>query len=245
MARRRPAHRGAGEGAEGHAGRAARRVALHRLGRPDSPSGTSPSWRGWSTRIEPAMVSDHLCWGTHRGQYVHDLLPLPYTEEALAHVAAPRGGRSRSGSAARSCSENPSSYVAFRDSTMTEWEFLSELCRRAGCGILLDVNNVYVSARNFGFDPLDTSTASRRTRRLVPPGRPHRQGALPARHPRPRGAGRRLGPLPGGAPPLRPGAVARRVGRRHPAARGGRRGEPPRRGASRPRSWPSACGGAS
>jgi uncharacterized protein (UPF0276 family) len=104
-------------------------------------------------RIEPAMITDHLCWGTHRGQYVHDLLPLPYTEESLAHVAGrvevvqDRLGRPI-------LLENPSSYVAFRDSTMSEWEFLSELCRRAGCGILLDVNNVYVSARNFGFDPI-------------------------------------------------------------------------------------------
>jgi uncharacterized protein (UPF0276 family) len=104
-------------------------------------------------RIDPAMVTDHLCWGTHRGQYVHDLLPLPYTEESLDHVAArvasvqERLGRSL-------LLENPSSYVSFRDSTMAEWEFLSELCRRVGCGILLDVNNVYVSARNFGFDPI-------------------------------------------------------------------------------------------
>ncbi len=109
--------------------------------------------RGLADRIEPAMISDHLCWGTHRGQYVHDLLPLPYTEEALAHVAArvqvvqERLGR-------RLLLENPSSYVAYRDSTMAEWEFLAELVRRTGCGLLLDVNNVYVSARNFGFDPL-------------------------------------------------------------------------------------------
>jgi uncharacterized protein len=104
-------------------------------------------------RIEPALVSDHLCWGTHRGAYLHDLLPLPYTEEALAHVTSrvleveERIGRPL-------LLENPSTYVAFKDSTMTEWEFLSELSRRSGCGILLDVNNIYVSARNFGFDPL-------------------------------------------------------------------------------------------
>jgi uncharacterized protein (UPF0276 family) len=104
-------------------------------------------------RTEPALVSDHLCWGSHRGQYLHDLLPLPYTEEALDHVAdrvatvQDRIGRTL-------LLENPSAYVAFRDSTMPEWEFLSALCRRTGCGILLDVNNVYVSARNLGFDPL-------------------------------------------------------------------------------------------
>jgi uncharacterized protein (UPF0276 family) len=103
-------------------------------------------------RIEPALVSDHLCWGTHRGQYVHDLLPLPYTEEALAHVVS-RVEQVQELLGRQLLLENPSSYVGFKDSTMTEWEFLSELARRSGCGILLDVNNVYVSARNFGFDP--------------------------------------------------------------------------------------------
>jgi uncharacterized protein (UPF0276 family) len=104
-------------------------------------------------RIEPALVSDHLCWGTHRGHYVHDLLPLPYTEESLLHVAS-RVQRVQERIGRALLLENPSSYVAFKDSTMTEWEFLSELSRRSGCGILLDVNNVYVSARNFGFDPV-------------------------------------------------------------------------------------------
>jgi len=104
-------------------------------------------------RVEPALVSDHLCWGTHRGQYVHDLLPLPYTEEALAHVTS-RVQQVQERLRRQLLLENPSSYVAFKDSTMREWEFLSELTRRSGCGILLDVNNVYVSARNLGFDPL-------------------------------------------------------------------------------------------
>jgi len=103
-------------------------------------------------RIEPALVSDHLCWGTHRGQYLHDLLPLPYTEESLAHVTS-RVQQVQERLGRPLLLENPSSYVAYRDSTMTEWEFLAELSRRSGCGILLDVNNVYVSARNFGFDP--------------------------------------------------------------------------------------------
>jgi uncharacterized protein (UPF0276 family) len=105
-------------------------------------------------RVEPALVSDHLCWGTHRGQYLHDLLPLPYTEEALAHVVS-RVGQVQERLGRQLLLENPSSYVAFKDSTMTEWEFLAELARRSGCGILLDVNNVYVSARNFGFDPTE------------------------------------------------------------------------------------------
>ena len=104
--------------------------------------------------VEPALVSDHLCWGTHRGQYVHDLLPLPLTEESLDHVAARvRQVQDRLGR--RLLLENPSSYLAYRDSTMREWEFLSELCRRADCGLLLDVNNVFVTGKNLGFDPAD------------------------------------------------------------------------------------------
>lgn len=103
-------------------------------------------------RIEPALVSDHLCWGTHRGQYVHDLLPLPYTEESLAHVAS-RVHEVQERLGRQLLLENPSSYVAYKDSTMAEWEFLAELTRRTGCGILLDVNNVHVSAHNHGFDP--------------------------------------------------------------------------------------------
>jgi uncharacterized protein (UPF0276 family) len=104
-------------------------------------------------RVEPAQVSDHLCWGTHRGQYLHDLLPLPYTEEALAHVAE-RVSRVQERLGRRLLLENPSAYVGFKDSSMAEWEFLAELTRRTGCGILLDVNNVHVSAHNLGFDPL-------------------------------------------------------------------------------------------
>jgi uncharacterized protein (UPF0276 family) len=104
-------------------------------------------------RIEPALVTDHLCWGAHRGQYLHDLLPLPYTEESLAHVAD-RVARVQERLGRQILLENPSSYVAFRHSTMAEWEFLAALARRADCGILLDVNNVHVSARNHGFDPL-------------------------------------------------------------------------------------------
>ncbi len=103
-------------------------------------------------RIEPALVTDHLCWGSHRGQYLHDLLPLPYTEESLRHVAG-RVAAVQDRLGRQILLENPSSYVAYRDSTMAEWEFLAELSRRADCGILLDVNNVHVSARNLGFDP--------------------------------------------------------------------------------------------
>lgn len=105
-------------------------------------------------RIEPAIVSDHLCWGGHGGRYVHDLLPLPFTEQSLAHVAA-RVKRVQDFLGRQILLENVSSYLEYRASTMTEWEFLAELSRRADCGILLDLNNIYVSAKNHRFDPLD------------------------------------------------------------------------------------------
>ena len=103
-------------------------------------------------RIEPAYVSDHLCWGRHGGRYAHDLLPLPYTEEALAHVVS-RVRQVQDSLGRQLLLENVSSYVAYASSTMTEWEFLARIAEEADCGILLDVNNVYVSARNHGFDP--------------------------------------------------------------------------------------------
>jgi uncharacterized protein (UPF0276 family) len=102
--------------------------------------------------VEPAWISDHLCWGSAHGIYAHDLLPIPYTEEALAHIAARvQAVQDRLGR--RILLENPSSYMQLAGADMTEWEFLAELARRADCGILLDVNNVYVSAHNHGFDP--------------------------------------------------------------------------------------------
>jgi hypothetical protein len=100
--------------------------------------------------IEPAWISDHLSWGTAHGVNAHDLLPLPYTEEALAHVAG-RVARVQERLGRRILLENPSSYLEL-DGDMTEYEFLAELARRADCGILLDVNNVFVSAHNHGFD---------------------------------------------------------------------------------------------
>jgi uncharacterized protein (UPF0276 family) len=104
-------------------------------------------------RIEPALVTDHLCWSGVAGRKVYDLLPLPYTEETLRHVVARvRGVQDTLGR--RIALENPSTYVAFRHSTMTEWDFLAALASEADCGLLIDVNNVYVSARNLGFDPL-------------------------------------------------------------------------------------------
>lgn len=104
-------------------------------------------------RIEPIWVSDHLCWTGVDGINLHDLMPLPYTEEALHHVAA-RVAAVQDVLGRRLVLENVSSYVSFAHSEMTEWEFLRELALRADCLLLLDVNNVYVSSVNHGFDPL-------------------------------------------------------------------------------------------
>ena len=105
-------------------------------------------------RIEPAWISDHLCWTGVAGRNTHDLLPLPYTEEALASVVE-RVRTVQDFLGRRILLENVSSYVAFRDSQLSEWQFLSEIATRADCLILLDVNNIYVSAVNHEFDPLE------------------------------------------------------------------------------------------
>jgi uncharacterized protein len=107
-----------------------------------------------AARVEPQWVSDHLCWTGIAGRNMHDLLPLPYTEEALANVVE-RVRTVQDILGRRILLENVSSYVTYRDSQVTEWEFLSEIARRADCLILLDVNNIYVSSVNHEFDPLD------------------------------------------------------------------------------------------
>ena len=107
--------------------------------------------RALADRFEPAWVSDHLCWGSFGKHYAHDLLPLPFTDEALAHVIA-RVGAVQERLGRRILVENVSSYVTFAHSTMPEWEFLAAVAEGADCGILLDVNNVYVSSVNHGFD---------------------------------------------------------------------------------------------
>jgi hypothetical protein len=109
--------------------------------------------RALAARIEPHWVSDHLCWTGVDGRNVHDLLPLPYTEEALASVVA-RVGQVQDALGRQILLENVSSYLAFRESDMSEWEFLREVAQRADCAILLDINNIYVSSVNHGFDPL-------------------------------------------------------------------------------------------
>ena len=108
--------------------------------------------RDLARRFEPAWVSDHLCWTGVGGRNLHDLLPLPYTEEALFWVAS-RIRQVQETLERPILIENVSSYMAFAHSTMTEWDFLSAVAEEADCGILLDINNVYVSAFNHGFDP--------------------------------------------------------------------------------------------
>ncbi len=104
--------------------------------------------------FEPAWVSDHLCWVAIDGRFAHDLLPLPYTEETLMHVAD-RIRRVQDRLGRRILIENVSSYLTYAHSTMPEWTFLSAIAEQADCGILLDVNNVFVSAVNHGFDPVE------------------------------------------------------------------------------------------
>ncbi len=102
-------------------------------------------------RFEPDLVSDHLSWSSVDGRYLNDLLPLPYTEEALTHMVA-RLGDVQAHLGRQLLVENPSTYLQYEFSPIPEQEFISELARRSGCGILLDVNNIYVSAVNHGFD---------------------------------------------------------------------------------------------
>ena len=106
-----------------------------------------------AARVQPAWVSDHLCWTGVNGKNLHDLLPLPFTEEALAHVVA-RVRAVQDILGRRILLENVSSYLAFAESRMTEWEFLAAVAEQSDCQILLDVNNVYVSSVNHEFDPL-------------------------------------------------------------------------------------------
>jgi uncharacterized protein (UPF0276 family) len=107
--------------------------------------------RDLARRFEPAWISDHLCWTGVGGRNLHDLLPLPYTEEAIRHVVA-RIREVQDALERPILIENVSSYMAFADSTMTEWEFISAIADEANCGILLDINNIFVSAFNHRFD---------------------------------------------------------------------------------------------
>lgn len=110
--------------------------------------------RTLAREIEPAWISDHLCWTGVGGLNSHDLLPLPYDEDAIAHVVR-RVQQVQEFLGREILLENLSSYVEFKRSDMPEWEFVAQIARRSGCRLLLDVNNIQVSARNHGFDPQD------------------------------------------------------------------------------------------
>src|SRR5271169_3783935 len=118
-------------------------------------------------RTKTPWLSDHLCWGSVDGRYTHDLLPMPYTFEA-ARITAQKVREVQDFLEIPIAVENVSSYAEFHDSEMTEWEFLNEVVHAADCGILLDVNNIYVSSRNHGFDPMQyvNSVASDRVAQI-------------------------------------------------------------------------------
>ena len=105
-------------------------------------------------RIKPCWISDHLCWTGVNGVNLHDLLPLPYTEEALQHVVK-RIAQVQDYLGQPILLENPSTYVTFNQSQLTEWDFMREVAKQADCFILLDINNIYVSAYNHHFDPYE------------------------------------------------------------------------------------------
>lgn len=135
------------------------RVAMHGVSMSlGSPEGLDADYlaalKVLAHRVDPLWVSDHLCWTRVGGFSTHDLLPLPYTDEALdvciANIRHAQDVLERP-----ILIENPSSYVTFKQSEMSEWQFLAALTQESGCYLLLDVNNIYVSSINHGFDPLD------------------------------------------------------------------------------------------
>ena len=109
-------------------------------------------------RVQPRWISDHLCWTGVLNKNAHDLLPLPYTEEAIDHVSK-RIQQVQEFLGRQILIENVSSYISYQDSVMTEWEFINAILQRADCLMLLDVNNIYVSGFNHEFNPLDYITA--------------------------------------------------------------------------------------
>jgi len=104
--------------------------------------------------VKPRWISDHLCFNQSSGVNSHDLLPMPYTDEAIDHIAT-RIREVQSFLGQKILLENVSSYLSYKESTMTEWAFYNAVCERADCLMLLDINNVYVSARNHHFEPTD------------------------------------------------------------------------------------------
>jgi len=134
------------------------------IGSSDRPDlGYLAQVRTLAQRVEPAWISDHLCWTGVDGRNLHDLLPLPYTEEAVSNVVS-HVREVQDALGRQILMENVSSYLTYRASEMQEWDFLREVSERADCAILLDVNNIYVSSVNHGFDPLDYLAAIPRER---------------------------------------------------------------------------------
>jgi len=133
-------------------------VALHGVGLSlGSAEGLDPAHlqhlAGLASVIEPGLISEHLAWSVTGGHYLADLLPLPLTEEAL-EVVCRHVQQTQDALGVRLLIENPSTYLQFAHSSIPEWEFLSELVSRTGCGLLCDLNNIHVSASNHGWDPL-------------------------------------------------------------------------------------------
>jgi uncharacterized protein len=114
-------------------------------------AGYLPRLRSLAERIEPLWVSDHLCWTRTSAHNSHDLLPMPFTKEAL-QVVCDNIDRAQNALGRAMLFENPSSYLTFPEDELTEWEFIAAMARATGCFLLLDVNNIYVSAHNHGFD---------------------------------------------------------------------------------------------
>lgn len=143
-------------------------IAMHSVGM--SLGSTDPiNWdyfkklKKLSTRVKPVVISDHVCWISVNQQYLHELMPLPYTEEVIKHVV----NRIQQIQDFLGCSiliENVSSYMTYKISQMTEWEFITRIAEKADCNILLDINNIYVSANNHHFDPVDYLTSIQKHR---------------------------------------------------------------------------------
>ncbi len=137
-------------------------------------------------RVQPKWISDHLCWTGIAQKNMHDLLPLPYTEEAIQHVSN-KIMQAQEFLGQQILIENLSSYITYQQSQMPEWEFLSEVAHRADCLILLDVNNVYVSAMNHEFKPMDYMNAipAKRVRQIHLAGHSNEQGCIIDTHDHP------------------------------------------------------------
>ncbi len=170
-------------------------------------------------RTKTPWVSDHLCWGSVDGRYTHDLLPMPYTFEA-AKLTAQKVREVRDFLEVPVAVENVSSYAEFHVSEMTEWEFLNEVVERADCGILLDVNNIYVSSQNHRLrSPHVREQRSGRTRRADSHRGAFEVPQIHSRYARPPGDPSRVEALRTRDPARRPHRHSARMGRQHPVLR--------------------------